>query len=65
MTPIPTGESIGGERPLAAQQYYARLTQRLIAALSAPTAEGLLYEVDFRLRPSGNKGPIAVQPRSV
>ena len=37
------------------------MTQRLIAALSAPTAEGLLYEVDFRLRPSGNKGPIAVR----
>ncbi|HYA79324.1 MAG TPA: bifunctional [glutamine synthetase] adenylyltransferase/[glutamine synthetase]-adenylyl-L-tyrosine phosphorylase, partial [Methylocystis sp.] len=50
-----------GERPLPAAQYFARLTQRLIAALSAATAEGLLYEVDFRLRPSGNKGPIAVR----
>lgn len=48
-----------GERPLSAPQYYARITQRLIAALSAPTAEGVLYEVDFRLRPSGNKGPLA------
>ena len=48
-----------GDRPLAASQYYARITQRLIAALSAPTAEGVLYEVDFRLRPSGNKGPLA------
>jgi glutamate-ammonia-ligase adenylyltransferase len=57
----PRAESIGGERPLPAPQYYTRLTQRLIAALSAPTAEGLLYEVDFRLRPSGNKGPIAVR----
>jgi len=57
----PLCESVGGERPLPASQYYARLTQRLIAALSAPTAEGSLYEVDFRLRPSGNKGPIAVR----
>jgi glutamate-ammonia-ligase adenylyltransferase len=56
----PLGESTGGERALPTAQYYARLTQRLIAALSAPTAEGLLYETDFRLRPSGNKGPIAV-----
>ncbi len=56
----PNAESIGEGRPLACAQYYARLTQRLIAALSAPTAQGLLYEVDFRLRPSGNKGPIAV-----
>src|SRR5690606_11510851 len=42
-------------------QYYARFTQRLIAALSAPTAEGSLYEVDMRLRPSGNSGPIATR----
>lgn len=48
-----------GDKPLAPSQYFARLTQRLIAALSAPTAEGVLYEVDFRLRPSGNKGPLA------
>ncbi|MEM8702132.1 MAG: bifunctional [glutamine synthetase] adenylyltransferase/[glutamine synthetase]-adenylyl-L-tyrosine phosphorylase [Pseudomonadota bacterium] len=48
-----------GKRPLAITQYYTRLTQRLVTALSAPTAEGLLYEVDFRLRPSGNAGPLA------
>jgi glutamate-ammonia-ligase adenylyltransferase len=50
-----------GERPLAPSQYYARLTQRLISALSAPTAEGQLYEVDLRLRPSGQKGPVATR----
>ena len=48
-----------GPKPLAPTQYYARLTQRLITALSAPTGEGELYEVDFRLRPSGNSGPLA------
>ncbi|MGB7432906.1 MAG: bifunctional [glutamine synthetase] adenylyltransferase/[glutamine synthetase]-adenylyl-L-tyrosine phosphorylase [Ahrensia sp.] len=48
-----------GPRPIAASQYYARMTQRLISALSAPTAHGVLYELDFRLRPSGNKGPLA------
>jgi len=48
-----------GKRPLAISQYYTRLTQRLVTALSAPTAEGQLYEVDFRLRPSGNAGPLA------
>ena len=53
-----------GQRPLAAAAYYARLTQRLIAALSAPMAQGLLYEVDFRLRPSGSKGPLAVSLRA-
>ena len=48
-----------GPRPLAARAYYARLTQALVTALSAPMAEGRLYEVDMRLRPSGNQGPVA------
>ncbi len=50
-----------GPRPLAPSQYYARFTQRLVMALSAPTAEGQLYDVDMRLRPSGQKGPVATQ----
>ncbi|WP_159952887.1 bifunctional [glutamine synthetase] adenylyltransferase/[glutamine synthetase]-adenylyl-L-tyrosine phosphorylase [Rhizobium sp. 18065] len=53
-----------GPKPLDAVRYYTRLTQRLIAALSAPTAEGVLYEVDMRLRPSGNKGPVATRLRA-
>jgi glutamate-ammonia-ligase adenylyltransferase len=48
-----------GRRPLAARPYYARLTQALITAMTAPMAEGRLYEVDMRLRPSGNQGPVA------
>ncbi|MBD1545249.1 bifunctional [glutamine synthetase] adenylyltransferase/[glutamine synthetase]-adenylyl-L-tyrosine phosphorylase [Roseibium aggregatum] len=56
--PADAKQSDGG-RPLAISQYYIRLTQRLVTALSAPTAEGSLYEVDFRLRPSGNAGPLA------
>jgi [glutamine synthetase] adenylyltransferase / [glutamine synthetase]-adenylyl-L-tyrosine phosphorylase len=48
-----------GPRPLTLSAYYARLSQRLISAITAPTAEGRLYEVDMRLRPSGESGPIA------
>jgi glutamate-ammonia-ligase adenylyltransferase len=48
-----------GEKSLAASHYFTRLTQRLIAAVSAPTGEGVLYETDMRLRPSGNAGPLA------
>jgi glutamate-ammonia-ligase adenylyltransferase len=44
----------------SASTYYARFTQRLVAALSAPTAAGTLYEVDLQLRPSGTAGPVAV-----
>ena len=49
-----------GPKPLAVSAYFSRLTQSLIAALTAPTAEGQLYEVDMRLRPSGRQGPVAV-----
>ncbi|MDP3495467.1 MAG: bifunctional [glutamine synthetase] adenylyltransferase/[glutamine synthetase]-adenylyl-L-tyrosine phosphorylase, partial [Hyphomonadaceae bacterium] len=38
-----------------------RFVQRLIAALSAQTEEGALYEVDMQLRPSGRAGPVAVR----
>ncbi|KPF90485.1 glutamate-ammonia-ligase adenylyltransferase [Novosphingobium sp. AAP83] len=49
-----------GRRPLGATLYYNRLAQRVIAALSVPTAAGALFEVDTRLRPSGAQGPISV-----
>jgi len=52
-------EMSDGKRPLSPGQYFTRFTQRLINAVTAPTAEGVLYEVDMRLRPSGNKGPVA------
>jgi glutamate-ammonia-ligase adenylyltransferase len=49
-----------GPKPLAVRPYFARLTQALVTALTAPMAEGRLYEVDMRLRPSGRQGPVAV-----
>ncbi len=52
--------SSDGARPLAPSQYYARASQHLITALTVMTGEGGLYDVDMRLRPSGNKGPVAV-----
>ena len=55
----PGSETSDGPHPLPVASYYARLTQRLIGAITAPTAEGRLYEVDMRLRPSGASGPIA------
>ncbi|MEQ6204177.1 glutamine-synthetase adenylyltransferase [Sulfitobacter sp. HNIBRBA2951] len=57
-------EMSDGRRPLAARQYYARLTQTMITAMSAPMAQGRLYELDLRLRPSGNKGPVATSIES-
>jgi glutamate-ammonia-ligase adenylyltransferase len=48
-----------GARSLYGPQYFARLTQRLISALTSPTNYGALYQVDLRLRPSGRAGPVA------
>lgn len=56
----PLDEEISsGKKELPSRVYYARLTQSLITALSAPMSQGKLYEVDMRLRPSGNQGPVA------
>lgn len=50
-----------GKKPINATMWYTKLTQSLISALTVPTAEGALFEVDMRLRPSGRKGPVATQ----
>src|SRR5258705_477933 len=50
-----------GPRKLYGAQYFTRLTQRLINALTAQTNYGVLYQVDMRLRPSGRAGPLATQ----
>ncbi|MES2861037.1 MAG: bifunctional [glutamine synthetase] adenylyltransferase/[glutamine synthetase]-adenylyl-L-tyrosine phosphorylase [Pseudomonadota bacterium] len=53
-------EATSATKGWSADTFYVRFTQRLISALSAHTAEGGLYEVDMRLRPSGSKGPVSV-----
>jgi glutamate-ammonia-ligase adenylyltransferase len=50
-----------GEKPISAEQWFARLARRFLSGLSAPTAEGGLFEVDTRLRPSGNAGPLVTK----
>lgn len=52
-------EASQGPKPLPARNYYARLAQSLVTALTAPMSQGRLYEVDMRLRPSGRQGPVA------
>ena len=49
-----------GARPVAVQHWFTRAAHAVVAALTAPGADGPLYRVDMRLRPSGNKGPVAV-----
>lgn len=49
-----------GARSLPASQWFVRAVQACSAALAAPGPEGQMYALDMRLRPSGNKGPLAV-----
>jgi glutamate-ammonia-ligase adenylyltransferase len=58
-------EAVSSDKGWAAGVFYSRFTQRLIAALSAHTAEGGLYEVDMRLRPGAAKGPVSLRLSSI
>ncbi len=51
-----SAQQTAGERVVDNAVFFARLTQRLISALSLTTASGHMYEVDTRLRPSGRSG---------
>ncbi len=52
----PVGVVTDGERSIDARQFYLRLAQRIIHLFSTRTSSGVLYEVDARLRPSGEAG---------
>ncbi|UTA48134.1 bifunctional [glutamate--ammonia ligase]-adenylyl-L-tyrosine phosphorylase/[glutamate--ammonia-ligase] adenylyltransferase [Simiduia sp. 21SJ11W-1] len=45
-----------GERSLDNQSFYTRMGQKIIHILNTQTISGQVYEVDMRLRPSGNSG---------
>ena len=51
-------------RRLPASQWFVRAAHAYIAAVTAPGVDGPLYATDMRLRPSGNKGPVAVSLKS-
>lgn len=53
------GETRGKRRRISNEEYFLRLGQRLIGALSAATAEGFVFRVDVRLRPFGDSGPLS------
>ncbi|WP_449465581.1 bifunctional [glutamate--ammonia ligase]-adenylyl-L-tyrosine phosphorylase/[glutamate--ammonia-ligase] adenylyltransferase [Stenotrophomonas humi] len=56
----PHGGESDGARPLAAEEYFARLGQRLARLLDETTAEGFCHRVDLRLRPFGTAGRVAL-----
>lgn len=54
----PAAQTTGGRRPVTNEQYFARLTQRITHVITTRTPSGALYEIDYRLRPSGGSGPL-------
>ncbi|WP_432454517.1 MULTISPECIES: bifunctional [glutamate--ammonia ligase]-adenylyl-L-tyrosine phosphorylase/[glutamate--ammonia-ligase] adenylyltransferase [unclassified Agarivorans] len=54
------GETQGGRRSIANQQFFIRMGQRLIQLIDQPTVDGFVFRVDMRLRPFGESGPLAV-----
>ncbi|OTA17587.1 glutamine-synthetase adenylyltransferase [Xenorhabdus vietnamensis] len=52
----PMGVMTDGARSIDARQFYLRLAQRIMHLFSTRTASGVLYDVDARLRPSGESG---------
>lgn len=54
------GETRGRRRRITNEEYFVRLGQRLINAIDAATADGIVFRMDMRLRPFGASGPLAV-----
>jgi glutamate-ammonia-ligase adenylyltransferase len=53
------GQTHGKRSEIANDEFYARAVAELIRLLSAHTDRGQAYRVDLRLRPEGQRGPVA------
>ena len=59
-------ETTGGTQGrIGHHEYFARMVQRLLSLLTLQYREGRLYQVDTRLRPSGNQGPLVVSEEAL
>ncbi|WP_279572823.1 bifunctional [glutamate--ammonia ligase]-adenylyl-L-tyrosine phosphorylase/[glutamate--ammonia-ligase] adenylyltransferase [Volucribacter amazonae] len=50
------GQTVGGKKSIDSSQFYLRLAKKIISIFNINTSAGVLYEVDMRLRPSGESG---------
>lgn len=51
-----TGQTVGGTKVIDSNQFYLRLSRKIVSIFSMNTSAGVLYDVDMRLRPSGEAG---------
>lgn len=54
------GETRGGPRTITNEDFFTRLSRRLIHALGAGTVDGFVFRVDMNLRPYGESGPLTM-----
>ncbi len=50
-----------GKKPISSMEFYGRLGQKVMSMLNTHLLSGILYEIDMRLRPSGNSGLLVTQ----
>ncbi|MBA6363351.1 bifunctional [glutamate--ammonia ligase]-adenylyl-L-tyrosine phosphorylase/[glutamate--ammonia-ligase] adenylyltransferase, partial [Colwellia sp. BRX8-8] len=55
-----SNEVTNGLKQIPASQFYMKLAQRIMHIFNTRMASGILYELDMRLRPSGNSGLLVV-----
>ncbi len=55
-----TDEVTNGAKQVFASVFYMKLAQRIMHIFNTRMASGILYELDMRLRPSGNSGLLVV-----
>ena len=51
-----SSQTCGGPKSIDSSTFFMRLGRRIIHMLSTSTHAGMAYEIDMRLRPSGNSG---------
>ena len=56
----PLNDMTNGEREIAASQFYVKLAQKVMHIFNTRMSSGILYELDMRLRPSGNSGVLVI-----
>lgn len=49
-------ETVGGKKSISSHQFYLKLAQKINGIFNLNTSAGVLYDVDMRLRPSGEAG---------
>jgi len=54
---FPSDADSDGNKSLAAQDYFTRLSRHILALIDEVTADGFAFRIDTRLRPFGESGP--------